>query len=90
MDPWHVFMLDGRWYVVGRDHEANDRRAFAIDAIEEVETIGPASSFQIPRSDWERDSRVITDPDEWESHVEPVEVLLEVDPRGTGRGGSGL
>lgn len=84
-DPWHVFMLDGRWYLIGRDHEADDRRAFAIDAIDDVETSGSSPSFEIPRSDWIRDARIITDPDEWQSEAEPIEVQLDVDPRLVGR-----
>jgi predicted DNA-binding transcriptional regulator YafY len=85
VDPWHVFMLDGRWYLVARDRGADERRAFALDAIDGLEVIGPQGSFQIPRSDWGRDSRTITDPDEWVSDADVIDVFLVVDPRLIGR-----
>jgi len=87
IDPWHVFMTDGRWYVVGRDHGADDRRVFAIDAITDAEVAGPARSFSILTEDFDELSRTVVDPDRWTS-AESVEVTLEVDPRLVGRAGT--
>lgn len=84
IDPWHVFMADGRWYVVGRDHSADDRRAFAIDAVTSAEATGRAGSFSIPREDFAELSRTVVDPNQWTAS-EPIEVTLEVDPRLVGR-----
>ncbi len=84
IDPWHVFMTDGRWYVVGRDHGADDRRSFAIDAITSAELNGRAGSFSIPRENFAELSRIAVDPDQWTAS-EPIEVTFEVDPRLVGR-----
>ncbi len=84
IDPWHVFMTDGRWYVVGRAHGVDDRRTFIIDAITEAEVNGRAGSFSIPREDFVELSRTVIDPDRWTTS-EPIDVTLQVDPRLVGR-----
>ena len=84
IDPWHVFLLDGRWYVVGRDHGAEEQRVFAVDAIDALSVGDRTDSFEIPRSDWTRLSEVIRDPDEW-TDGDAIDVVIRVDPRILGR-----
>lgn len=80
LDPWHVFLTDGRWYITGRDHDADARRVFALDAIDDLVTDGRPGSFQIPREDFTSLGHAIVDPDQWVD-AEPVEVTLDVDRR---------
>lgn len=39
VDPWAVVARDGRWYVVGHDHEREAVRAFRVDRIEGSVTV---------------------------------------------------
>ncbi len=80
VDPWHVFLTDGRWYVIGHDHDVGARRAFALDAIEFVRTETDEGSYQIPPEDFTSLGLAMIDPDRWVSS-DPVEVTLEVDRR---------
>jgi predicted DNA-binding transcriptional regulator YafY len=49
VDPHALVHRRGRWYLVGRDHDRDDRRAFRLDRIEgKVTTTGPAGAFAPP------------------------------------------
>lgn len=40
VDPWAVVAREGRWYLVGHDHDRDATRAFRVDRIEGVVSIG--------------------------------------------------
>lgn len=49
IDPHALVHRQGRWYVVGRDHARDERRAFRLDRIRgAVEAVGPAGAFPPP------------------------------------------
>jgi predicted DNA-binding transcriptional regulator YafY len=49
VDPHALVHRRGRWYLVGRDHARDDRRAFRLDRIEgKVVTTGPPDAFDPP------------------------------------------
>ena len=49
VDPHALVHRRGRWYLVGRDHHRDDRRAFRLDRIEgKVATTGPPAAFDPP------------------------------------------
>ena len=49
VDPHALVHRRGRWYLVGRDHERDDRRAFRLDRIEgSVKTVGVQHAFDTP------------------------------------------
>ena len=80
IDPWHIVLTDGRWYLTGRDHVADARRVFALDAVESVEVEPVPRSFMIPQEDFALLGQTIVDPDRWVDD-DPVDVMLEVDRR---------
>ncbi len=46
VDPWGLVHRSGRWYLVGRDHDRAERRAFRLDRVEgEVDVVGAPGSF---------------------------------------------
>ncbi len=53
VDPWGLLLRGGFWYVVGHDHDRNDKRTFRIDRFDgspdDIE-IGPNGSFERPDS----------------------------------------
>lgn len=55
VDPYGVFARDGRWYLVGRDADADAVRVFAVPRIEalEVETARPKSPDFEPPQDFD-------------------------------------
>ncbi len=49
VDPFGLVHRTGRWYLVGRDHDRDDRRSFRLDRIEgRVRTAGPPGGFAAP------------------------------------------
>lgn len=49
VDPHGLVHRRGRWYLVGRDHARDDRRAFRLDRIEGApRTVGEAGAFTTP------------------------------------------
>lgn len=52
VDPHALVHRRGRWYLVGRDHDRDERRAFRLDRIDgKVRTIGDPGSFATPDDD---------------------------------------
>jgi len=52
VDPHALVHRRGRWYLVGRDHDRDERRAFRLDRIQgKVRTIGLPGSFVAPDDD---------------------------------------
>jgi proteasome accessory factor B len=49
VDPHAMIHRSGRWYLVGRDHARDQRRAYRLDRIEgEVRTVGEPHAFAPP------------------------------------------
>ncbi len=52
VDPWALVHRRGRWYLVGRDHDRDDRRAFRLDRIDsDVRAVGGPGAFRPPPGD---------------------------------------
>ncbi len=52
VDPYAIVHRRGRWYLVGRDHDRDERRAYRLDRIEgKVTTVGEPGAFQPPPDD---------------------------------------
>lgn len=49
VDPFGLVHRTGRWYLVGRDHDRDDRRSFRLDRIEgRLRSAGPPGGFDPP------------------------------------------
>ena len=48
LDPYALLMREGFWYVIGRDHGADDQRVYRVDRIEGDVSVGAAASFDRP------------------------------------------
>ncbi|MGH9062635.1 MAG: helix-turn-helix transcriptional regulator [Acidimicrobiales bacterium] len=48
VDPYALAFRGGWWYLLGRDHEHDERRTFRVDRMEPVEGAGPPGSFDPP------------------------------------------
>jgi proteasome accessory factor B len=48
IDPYGLLARQGRWYVVGRDHDAGALRTFRVDRIDGEVTLGERGSFEVP------------------------------------------
>ncbi len=49
VDPYAVLSRRGHWYVVGRDHEREDVRAYRLDRIRSrVKGVGEPASYEVP------------------------------------------
>ena len=52
VDPWGLVHRRGRWYLVGRDHDRDEQRAYRLDRIVgAVTTVGAAGAFTAPDGD---------------------------------------
>jgi predicted DNA-binding transcriptional regulator YafY len=52
VDPYAMVHRRGRWYLVGRDHDRDARRAYRLDRIEgTVSTLGGPGAFEEPDAD---------------------------------------
>jgi predicted DNA-binding transcriptional regulator YafY len=52
VDPYALVHRRGRWYLVGRDHDRDDRRAFRLDRMEgKIRTVGEPGAFEPPEED---------------------------------------
>lgn len=60
IDPWGLLHAEGHWYLVGRDHGADERRVFRMDRVLGVEP--REGSYTIPEAwspdDFLRDGRI--------------------------------
>lgn len=61
VEPWAITSERGRWYLVGRDVERNERRTFRADRIVGDVSLGPDAAFDVP-PDADRSARVATAP----------------------------
>jgi proteasome accessory factor B len=57
LDPWGLLLRGGFWYVIGHDHERNERRTFRVDRFDRGAhgddtgvRVGEAGSFERPAS----------------------------------------
>ena len=49
VDPYGVLLRNGFWYVLGREHEADQQRTYRVDRIEGVPTAaGDEHAFERP------------------------------------------
>lgn len=49
VDPWRVAFRNGRWYVIGFDHDRGSRRSFRLDRFSSAPTAGAPQAFEAPR-----------------------------------------
>jgi len=53
LDPWGLLLRGGFWYVIGHDHDRDERRTFRVDRFEggpEAIVVGEPGSFERPAS----------------------------------------
>jgi predicted DNA-binding transcriptional regulator YafY len=48
LDPYGILSREGRWYVVGHDHDAGELRTYRVDRIEGTVEEGEPDSFEVP------------------------------------------
>jgi len=48
LDPWGLLLRDGFWYVIGFDHDRNDRRTFRVDRCDGEISIDSSVQFDRP------------------------------------------
>lgn len=48
VDPYGLLSREGFWYVVGVEHAVGEVRAFRVDRIEGIVTMGEAASYTVP------------------------------------------
>jgi predicted DNA-binding transcriptional regulator YafY len=48
VDPYGLLTRDGFWYVVGREHEADQRKTYRVDRIEGEVVVGEPDAFAVP------------------------------------------
>jgi predicted DNA-binding transcriptional regulator YafY len=48
LDPYGLLSREGRWYVVGHDHEAGEMRTYRVDRIDGQVTVGVPGAFDVP------------------------------------------
>jgi proteasome accessory factor B len=49
VDPWGLLLRGGFWYVIGHDHDRDERRTFRVDRMDDGEIdVGDASTFTRP------------------------------------------
>jgi proteasome accessory factor B len=48
LDPYGLLSREGRWYVVGHDHDAGELRTYRVDRIEGTVALGSSASFEVP------------------------------------------
>lgn len=49
VDPWHLFVDGGRWYLVGHAHDAGAPRTFRLDRISDLEAVDAPRTVEPPR-----------------------------------------
>lgn len=77
VDPYRLGFQLGRWYVVGYDHDRNDRRVFRLDRIESRVETGRAGSFEIPEAE-QGPAEIL--PERWELGSDPaLEATIRID-----------
>jgi predicted DNA-binding transcriptional regulator YafY len=83
LDPWGLLLRDGFWYVVGHDHDREQRRTFRVDRMEgggAAIEVGPPHGFERPAS---FDPRTSFPDDPKQIGVDPVDVreaVVRIDP----------
>jgi len=48
LDPWGLLLRDGFWYVIGFDHDRNDRRTFRVDRCDGEISVDSSVQFDRP------------------------------------------
>jgi predicted DNA-binding transcriptional regulator YafY len=79
VDPYGLLTRDGFWYVVGREHEADQRKTFRVDRIEGVVAVGQPDAFTVPPG-FDPASSVAEDPKQI-GEGEPATALVAVGAR---------
>lgn len=65
VDPYAVGMWRNRWYLVGREHEADARRKYRLDRVETtIASVGEPAAYEIP-ADFVAADELRMDPNEW-------------------------
>ena len=83
VDPYALGMWRNRWYVVGRDHDADALRKFRLDRIDVVDgedpvvTVGAPGAFTVPDG-FEAETELRLDPNAWGTD-EPLVAHVRVD-----------
>lgn len=77
VEPYGLVHRNGRWYVVGRDRDADGVRAFRVDRIEGLQPGDSTDAFDRPRDF--RASEAISDVP-WEAGTEDIEATIRFDP----------
>ncbi|MCU1456254.1 MAG: pafB [Actinomycetia bacterium] len=78
LDPYGLVFRRGHWYVVGRDHDREDPRAFRADRIDGEITVGNAGAFTVPEG-LDPATLVRDDPMRFGSEDASVEARILVD-----------
>lgn len=77
LDPWGVVFRRGNWYVVGRDRERDDERAFRLDRIQGDVEVGAPGAFEPPG---DLDPSTVLGDEPWRyGDEQPVTARLHVD-----------
>lgn len=81
-EAWAVGLWRDRWYTVGFDRGADDRRVYRLDRIEDVdgkptiEPMGEHGSYIVP-VDFEAEDALVLDPNNW-GHDAPLDTRIRV------------
>jgi predicted DNA-binding transcriptional regulator YafY len=91
VDPYAIVHRRGRWYLVGHDHDRDERRAFRLDRIEgAVSAVGSAGAFEPPAEGVGVDDVVPAPPEGGPQTAEVIasdEIAWQVARRARGGGG---
>ena len=83
VDPYVIGMWRNRWYLVGRDHDADDIRKFRLDRIDVVDgdepvvAVGAHDAFSVP-ADFDAAVALQLDPNTW-GQDPPLTARVRVD-----------
>ena len=81
VDPYALFLREGAWYLIGRDHERDAERLFRVSRMDSLE-VNPRSpgtpDFEVP-STFSTEAHLRTSPLLWTLHP-AVEARVWVDP----------
>jgi predicted DNA-binding transcriptional regulator YafY len=82
-EPWAVGLWRDRWYTVGFDQRADEKRVYRLDRFDEdhdrpvIEPAPDAGSYDIPDG-FDADEALVLDPNNW-GHDPPVRAVVRVD-----------
>jgi proteasome accessory factor B len=77
LDPYALLLREGRWYVIGHDHQHDSLRTYRVDRIESEVTVGEAGSFVRPAG---LDLRAVFPDDPKQLGDEARDAIVRVDP----------